>query len=76
MKDKFRIKLTNSKIKRTRFKIKEIILCCVNSVINKELIKRIAIRGWKNVILDKRNPRDDIKTFQGFDMGSLAKPMV
>lgn len=32
---------------------------------DKDLIKRVAMRGFKNILFDKRNPRMEITEFQG-----------
>lgn len=61
------MKLTDFKIRKRKFVLFDILKALVNQINNdSDLIKRIALNGFKNILFDKRNPRNDIKTFQFF----------
>ena len=61
------MKLTDFKIRKRKFVLFDILKALVNQINNdSDLIKRIALNGFKNILFDKRNPRNDITTFQFF----------
>ena len=61
------MKLTDFKIRKRKFVLFGILKALVNQINNdSDLIKRIALNGFKNILFDKRNPRNDITTFQFF----------
>ena len=61
------MKLTDFKIRKRKFVLFDILKALVNQINNdSDLIKRIALNGFKNILFDKRNPRNDITAFQFF----------
>ena len=68
LKFEFRKKLTYYKARRRKFNVKNVYKILVNKHVNPELCKRVAVRGWKNVLHDLRHKRSDITHFQGHEL--------
>ena len=68
MKFEFRKILTIQKVNMERIDILKVMRTVIRNVSkDKVLIKKIAMRGFKNILFDKRNPRMEIKEFQGHE---------